>query len=123
MPGAEGRIGQAAALQAQITAWGERMDRGFGELKEILQGIDDRVRRLENNEAGCQPLVNNRLSEAFRQLDKHTADIKTLTDTIGQMKETMAELQHANKILTWIGGLLGSALILWLVSQLLGLIK
>ena len=99
------------------------MDRSFTELKEILQGMDDRVRRLENNEAGCQPLVNSRISEAFRQLDKHTADIKTLTDAIAQMKATITELQHANKILTWIGGLLGSALILWFVTQLLGLIK
>lgn len=114
---------QAGALQAQITALGERMDRGFSELKEILQGMDDRVRRLENNEAGCQPLVNSRLNEAWRQLDQHTNDIKALNDAFAKLKDTIAELQHANKILTWIGGILGSAVIVWLITQLLGLIK
>lgn len=104
-----------AALQDQINKLGERMDRGFSELKEIMTGVEGRVRGLENREAGCQPMVNSRLDAVWKRVDEHDADLKT-------MKETIAALKHTNTILSWLGGILGSALLLWLIGQLLGLI-
>ncbi len=98
------------------------MDRGFGEMKEMLTGIDSRVRRLENSEAGCQPLVNARLDAAWRKIEEHSADIEELEKAQKSLLETISELKQANRILTWIGGLLGSAVVLWVVSQLLALV-
>lgn len=105
-----------SALQTQINSLGERMERGFSELKEMLQGFETRVRAVETQEAGCQPLVNARLAALESKTDAHAVDIKV-------MKDTIAELKQTNKILTWVGGLLGSTLIIWFISQLLGLIK
>lgn len=107
---------QNAAVQAQITALGDRMDRGFSELKEIMGCFETRVRGLEQREAGCQPLLQSRLDAAWREIDAHAAEIKKLNDVI-------IELRQANRIVTWLGGIVGSAIILWIIGQTLGLIK
>lgn len=44
------------------------------------------------------------------------AEIKRLSDAILELKQT-------NRILTWLGGLMGGATVLWLLGNLLGLIK
>jgi predicted phage-related endonuclease len=105
-----------SALQAQITALGERMEQGFTKLEQIMTGVEGRVRGLEQREAGCQPIVTARMDAAWKKIDEHEVDIKTL-------KETISELKHANRILTWIGGLLGSTLIIWFITQVIRLIQ
>lgn len=92
------------------------MDRGFNEMKELLTGVEGRVRGLEQREAGCQPIVTARMDAAWKKIDEHEADIKA-------MKDTLSGLKTANKIMTWIGGLLASSLIVWFVSQVTGLLK
>lgn len=107
---------QNEALQAQIVALGERMDQGFSRLENILSTFENRVRGLENREAGCQPLITSRLDAAWREIDSHTAEIKKLNEVI-------TELRQANRIITWLGGTVGGAIILWIVGQTLGLIR
>ena len=101
-----------ASLQGQINALGKRMDCGFSEVKALLQGIDARVRALEKQEAGYFPVLQNRLDSACHKLDAHDAAIDVIEKEIVALKRT-------NQLLSWLGGLLGSALILWLVAQLL----
>lgn len=91
------------------------MDQGFNKIESLVTGVESRVRGLEQREAGCQPMINQRLDQAMLKINEHDADLRTL-------KETIAELKHTNKILTWLGGILGSVLLVWLISQLLGLI-
>jgi hypothetical protein len=105
-----------SALQQQIVALGDRMEQGFSELKTIMTGVEGRVRGLEQREAGCQPIVQARMDAAWKRIDEHESEIKRLSDAI-------LELRQTNKILTWLGGLMGGATILWLVGNLLGLIK
>lgn len=105
-----------SALQAQINQLGERMDRGFSELKEIMTGVEGRVRGLETREAGCQPMVTSKIDAVAKRVDEHEAELKTL-------KENVAELKHSNRIMSWIGGLLSSTLIVWFISQLVRLIQ
>lgn len=107
---------QSQALQQQITDLGARMDRGFDELKEIMVGFETRVRGLEQREAGCQPLLQSRVDAAFRLIDEHSSEIKKLNEIITELRQT-------NRIITWLGGLVGSAIILWIIGQMLGLIK
>lgn len=107
---------QTSVLQAQITQLGETMQAGFNELKTLIQNVDQRVRAIETQEAGCQPLVNSRLAAVEAKASAHDKDIADL-------KTTIAELKHNNKLLTWIGGITGTALIGWLITQLLSLIK
>ena len=104
------------ALQQQITALGDRMEQGFAKLETIMTGVEGRVRGLEQREAGCQPIISSRLDAAWKTIDEHTAEIKRLSDAILELKQT-------NKILTWLGGLMGGATVLWLLGNLLGLIK
>lgn len=112
-----------ASIQAQLNNLGDRIDKGFSELRETIMGYEARIRILENTQAGCQPLMTSRIDAAFRKIDEHTTKIEALTEANQQLKQIITELQHSNKILTWLGGLLGSALLLWLVNQLLVLIK
>jgi hypothetical protein len=41
---------------------------------------------------------------------------------IKDLRATLAELKQTNKILAWLGGLVGSAFVLWVVGFFLGLI-
>jgi hypothetical protein len=107
---------QNTVLQAQLTQLGETMQAGFNELKALIQNVDQRVRMIETQEAGCQPLVNSRLAAVEGKVADHEK-------TIADLKTTITELKHTNKLLTWIGGIAGSALIIWFISQLTGLIK
>lgn len=104
------------SLQDQIDALGERMESNFSELKVLLRNFEERVRLVETREAGCYPVIQQRMDAAWRTIDQHSADIKALNETIISLKQS-------NRILTWLGGLLGSTLILWLAGQLLGLIQ
>jgi chromosome segregation ATPase len=110
------------ALQKLISDLSAQMREGIGEIKVTLKSIDERVRALENNEAGAHPLIDSRIDAAWRKLDEHDKRITTLTDTVIEMKQTDAQLQHTNKLLAWLGGLLGSAVVLWLVGQILSLV-
>ena len=110
------------ALQKLISDLSAQMREGIGEIKVTLKSIDERVRALENNEAGAHPLIDGRIDAAWRKLDEHDKRITTLTDTVIEMKQTDAQLQHTNKLLAWLGGLLGSAVVLWLVGQILSLV-
>ena len=110
------------ALQKLISDLSAQMREGIGEIKVTLKSIDERVRALENNEAGAHPLIDSRIDAAWRKLDEHDKRITTLTDTVIEMKQTDAQLQHTNKLLAWLGGLLGSAVVLWLIGQILSLV-
>lgn len=91
------------------------MEQGFNKLEQIMTGVEGRVRGLETREAGCQPIVNARMDAAWKKIDEHDAEIKDL-------RATLAELKQTNKILAWLGGLVGSAFVLWVVGFFLGLI-
>ena len=106
---------QTSVLQSQITALGERMEQGFNKLESIMTGVEGRVRGLENREAGCQPILTSRLDAVWKRVDEHESDIKKLNEAITALKQT-------NKILSWLGGIVGGAALLWLITQLLGLI-
>lgn len=82
----------------------------------MLKSIEDRVRKLENEEAGTHPLIENRINNAWLKLDDHEKRLTDLTDII-------RKLQHANTIMSWLGGLLGSTIVIWLVTLILQAIK
>ena len=106
---------EANALQRQIDDLGDRMDKNFNEIKAMLQDYEKRIRGLENEQAGCQPLTNARLTAVETLIRSHDNQIQALNQTV-------EELQSTNKFLAFIGGTAGGALILWLVGQFLGLI-
>ena len=99
----------------QLEELSARIDKGFEKLERILSSIEERVRSLENREASCQPMVNSRLDLVTEKVAAHESEIQKL-------KELLSSLAHQVKIIAWIGSLIGSAVIIWLVGKLLGLI-
>ncbi len=111
----------------------------FSELKNMLTDISERVRGLEMREAGCSPLMNARVGALERQLTEHDGRLNALETAIQEkakaadfdeheatqatdMKTITAaitELKLTNKILTWLGGLTATSLVLWLIDRVL----
>lgn len=106
-------------LQNQITQIASRIDRmaeDINEIKAMLERLDARIRALENSDASAHPLMQSRLDAAWRAIDVHESRIKRL-------EEVVSELRQANKLLAWVGALLGSTVLVWLITQLLQVIK
>lgn len=111
---AEERVSNMA-LQRQITEFATRMEqvaRDVVEIKQLLRGIEERVRILENHEAGSRPLMESRIDAAWRKIEEHENRMKALEDMV-------AKLDHSNRLLSWLGGILGSTVIIWLATQIL----
>lgn len=108
--------GEIQRIHHQITSLGERMEKGFDELKRMFGGVEERVRMVETREANCNPLVMKRLTDAEN-------DIKTNGEEIKALKLIVGKLQHTNEILSWLLGITtvtGTALIISLISKLVG---
>ena len=106
-------------LQKQISDLSARLNQVAAdvlEIKMMLRDIEARVRQLENNEAGSHPLLNSRIDAAWRKIEEHDRRIEYLSQVI-------AKLDQSNRLLTWLGGILGSTVLIWLVTQVLGVLK
>ncbi len=88
------------------------MSTDIAEIKALLTGIDLRVRALEKSEAGAHPVIANRLEAAEKKLDEHDRIITRLTTLATETKQTL-------KAISWIGGIVGSSVMGWLVFQIL----
>ena len=118
------------ALQAQITALGETMQQGFTRIENTLLGLDQRLRNLENREAGCQPMVNARLDATWRVIDELKADQVILRKNIeeergnsGRLSTRVTQLETRLGLVMGIGSTFGVGVIGWIVAQLMGAIK
>jgi len=109
-----GRVSNVT-LQRQIIELATRVEqvaRDIGEIKQMLHEIEERVRKLETSEAGSKPLLESRLDAAWRRIEEHERRMKTLEDMV-------LKLEHNNRLLSWLGGVLGSTVIIWLAMQIL----
>ena len=107
------------SLQRQISELTARFDqvaRDISEIKQMLRAIEERVRALENHEAGAHPLMENRIDAAWRKLEENDKKIDHLTQIVSR-------LDHSNRLMAWLGGILGSTVLIWLVTQILGVVK
>lgn len=115
------------ALQAQLTALGETMQQSLQRVETNIQDINNRLRGLENREAGCQPLINQRLDAAWRTIDEMKTEMAAIKKSAGDEKIAMgnriAKLENSLGMVMWVGGIVGTAIILWLVNNWLGLIR
>jgi len=107
------------SLQRQISELNTRIEqvvRDLGEIKQMLRAVEERVRALENHEAGVHPLMESRIDAAWRKLEEHDKKIDNLTQIVSR-------LDHSNRLIAWLGGILGSTVLIWLVTQILGVVK
>ena len=107
-------------LQEQINTLGTRMDKGFDEIKSIVSGFDKRVRDVELKEANCNPILTAKVDAAWRKLDEHDGVLKVLDSAIDNLKDSVSELAHTNKILKWILGVMTAVMTAYLIKLLVG---
>lgn len=122
------------ALEAQLTALGATVQQGFQRIEQTLLSLDQRLRGLENREAGCQPLINSRLDAAWKTIDelkaelivmknRQAADKANQDEAITAQALTIGRLSHSLAVARWIGGLVGGGVVTYIVTQLMGLIR
>lgn len=118
MPEAAERVSNVT-LQRQITEFATRLEqvaRDVAEIKTMLRAVEERVRALENHEAGAHPLMESRIDAAWRKIEDHERQLESL-------KQIVARLDHSNRLMAWLGGILGSTVLVWLIMQILQAIK
>ncbi|GAP10614.1 hypothetical protein BECAL_01787 [Bellilinea caldifistulae] len=118
MTAAEERVSNIS-LQRQISGLSSRLDQvaaDVAEIKIMLKDIEARVRKLETYEAGSHPLMDNKIDAAWRKLEEHDRRIDNLTNIV-------AKLDQSNRLMAWLGGILGSTVLIWLVTQILGVVR
>jgi archaellum component FlaC len=93
----------------------ERIEKDIVEIKETVTCSDERVRAIEKQEAGRNPLTDNRIEQIEKRLEKHDEQIAELTKNVESLHQTV-------KVVTWVCGIAGAAIITWLIAQLLALI-
>lgn len=118
MAAAEERVSNTSLQRqiAELTARVNRIAEDVTDIKQMLKDIEERVRSLENHEAGSHPLMESRIDAAWRKLEDHDRRIDNLTQIV-------ARLDHSNKLMAWLGGILGSTVLIWLVTQILQMVK
>jgi hypothetical protein len=98
--------------QGQIDQLAEYMRQGFGEIKTMLQALDERVRAIERNEAGSYPVMTQRIDTTFSRM----ADLEKCGD---DREKRLINLEHdmrvMQKALYFVGSSAGVAIIglLW----------
>lgn len=112
--------GTLRGLQDQINSLGNRMEKGFDELKQIVSGFDKRVRDVELKEANCNPILTARVDAAWRKLDEHDAVLKEMDKAMEELKKTISELVSTNKILKWLLGVMTVLMTAYLGKLLIG---
>lgn len=115
--------GSYQVLQDQINGLGVTMEKGFSEIKAMLAGYEARTRALEQQEAGCQPIITNKvenLALKAAETEKLIAAVKLEVDAI---RAQVQELQASNRLLKWFAGVVGSSVVVWLMANVLGLVR
>ena len=99
---------QIAVVSMQI----EKIAQDLVEIKEKIGTLEDRLRSIETNQAGSQPLLETKIETAWRRLEEHERKL-----------EILSKLEQSNKMLTWLGGILGSTVLIWLITQILRILS
>lgn len=78
--------------QSQLDHLGTRLDQGFGELKTLLYSFDGRLRAIEHMEAGCQPIVTQRIDGVLKTLSDHETRLATKSQQINTLEKQVQKM-------------------------------
>ena len=119
MTAAEERVSNQS-LQRQIIELTGRVNQvacGIDDIKNMLKHMEERIRKLENNEAGTRPLIESKIDAAWRKIDEHDARIQTVETAINTILLSIEGLKQPIKIATWVAVVVGGVIITWIVSR------
>ena len=111
-------------FQQQLKSLGERMDKGFDEIKAMLRFFDERVRGVETREASCQPVVINRLDSVNDDLEEHALSIKELTNLANVQALAITKMieaqKHLDRLLKWGLGIVTAVITVFVIALMTG---
>lgn len=93
----------------------ERIENDIAYVKQCVESSNERVRQIEQSEAGYHPLTTNRVERLESRVDAHGKQIDELAKSV----HTIAQLV---KTLSWALGIVGAGILTWLVSQILAMV-
>ena len=82
---------------------------GFTELKGIMNAIESRVRKLEEDNARICSTQELRMTTLEKN---HVTD----HDKLEEIEEKVNSLSDRMKIIAWVGGIVGGAVILYVIN-------
>lgn len=120
--GTNALVSQVASLITRVEAVAE----GLEKIEGRLNTTSSETQMFRTEYARCEAELRGRveaahvrianIEESIRpRLDDLSKEIKTLVNSV-------SKLQSANRLLGWVSGVLGAAVIVWLLNQLLSLI-
>jgi len=107
-----------AELRATLAVLASRMERienDIAYVKQCLESSNERVRQIEQSEAGYHPLTTNRVERLESRVDAHGKQIDELTKSVHTIAQSV-------KTLSWALGIVGAGILTWLVSQILAMV-
>jgi hypothetical protein len=105
---------QAASM---VDALGERMDKGFTKIEDMLLRFEERLRAAETREAGCQPIVTARMDAAWRKIDLHDAELSSQSQSVTELAHVVNRLEGVAR---WILGIITTLIAAVLIAFLTG---
>ena len=111
-----------SATQIQIDNLADRMDAGFTEIKDMLRSYEERTRKIEQHEAGCQPIVIARIDAHDRELQEHNTRLTTKSQQINKLEQQVSKMADMYRNIYRFAWFVGSAFILSVSAFLWALI-
>ncbi len=93
----------------------ERIENDIAYVKQCVENSNERVRQIEQSEAGYHPLTTNRVERLESRVDAHGKQIDELAKSVHTIAQSV-------KTLSWALGIVGAGVLTWLVAQIMALI-
>jgi hypothetical protein len=104
--------GEIAALQVQINDLGDRMAKGFDEIKQMLRDFDIRTRAIEQLEAGCQPLISSRIDAVVVKMVDYETRLAAKSQQINTLEKQVSKMAGMYRGLYRFSVAVGTALVI-----------
>lgn len=116
------------------------------QIATLIERVETVLRKLENVEkrmdaSSCDTaefradyerrhaVLDAKVDAAHKRIDEHErngqskwAHVDAMKADLQSLRDIIIELKQSNRLLSWFSGILGSAVLLWLVGQILGLV-
>ncbi len=112
--------GNGLSLQQQITNLGIAMEKGFDRMENLFRAFEERMRSMENREAACQPIIQARVDGMKAEIEALKAENKTMQGRVDTLEDNNSSMKTKMNIISWAGGIAGSAVLIDLVTRLMG---
>lgn len=98
-------------LQTQINQLGDRMEAGFSEIKAAVSATTSTLNQFMLQEAAARPAIMKDIEALKLQNTQIVTEQEAQGKQIKTLEAAVRDLQHTNKILTWILGVFTAILI------------